>query len=464
MSRGWLTRAQTGLQSPGLVPAGCHPAPPTHAAAFGGGPDVSQTAITLQPVTGRPRVCPGGPPTAVSLFAGAGGLDVGIERAGFEVVTATDVDEDCVETLRANKERGIPVADCTGHAHLAETLLIRAPVEELVAADLTPAGATSRWRPDLLTGGPPCQPFSSAGRQRSVADPRGRLFEDFVRLAALLRPRFVLFVNVRGLVTARGPSGRPGEALALVRDAFEGIGFSTTFALLNAADYGAPQRRVRLFMLATAAGELPGFPDATHSREPPSPDLFGAQRKPWVTLGEFLAAQPSPSLDEIVRPSPQLAEGLAALPDGRGVRSPGRPEPTRPGGHWGYRQGTFIADPALPARTVTAAVTQDWVRAPDATLRRLTLRECAGLQGFPQAWELCGNTASRFRQVGNAVPAVFGEVLGRSLLDVLSEGRQRRRSASAPFPEYMTAAIEYTRREDHRNGSARPRSPRFSEA
>ena len=390
-------------------------------------------------------------PTAVSLFSGAGGLDVGLERAGFEVVAALDIDRDCVETLRVNQ--------CLRHrlpnrrALLARARILEMGVETATRERLAPPGAPEDWCPDLLVGGPPCQSFSSSGKMGSLHDPRGRLFEQFVRLAAELRPRVILFENVRGLVTARDFEGRPGGALMLVKRAFEGAGYATSFALLNAADFGLPQRRVRMFMLATRAGKLPLFPEPTHA-EDPTPDFFN-QRRPWATLGGFLASRPKPEPGDVVVPTAALATALATVSEGGGLKSAGAREATRPGGHWGYRQGTFVADLARPARTVTGSASQDWVRLGDQ-LRRLTWRECASLQGFPEGWVFAGSKASRFLQVGNAVPAVFGEVLGHCLLRALESSKDSDpRPASAPLPASFTVAVEYTSREQARNGPSR---------
>ncbi len=388
--------------------------------------------------------------TVVSLFTGAGGLDIGLEQAGFRTVSAVDADADCVATLCANQRAGVPSG--RGWDHLAGATLMAADIEVLEARHLRPPGVPRGWTPDLLAGGPPCQPFSSSGKMLSVTEPRGRLFQQFVRLAEALRPKLILFENVRGLVTARGPGGQPGEVLHLVTEAFEGIGYATTWALVNAADYGVPQRRVRCFLMATRCTPLPHFPEPTHA-EIPGKGLFD-DRSPWVTLGEFLATFPAPEEAEIVRPTPALATQLADVPPGSGLKSPGAREATRPGGHWGYRQGTFIADLKQPARTITASASQDWIRCPDGSLRRLTLRECAALQGFPPGWQFAGPLASRFRQVGNAVPARCGKVLGEALLAVLGEA-PRTRPPSAPLPREMVTAIDYTRRENRRNGASR---------
>lgn len=396
-------------------------------------------------------------PSFVSLFTGAGGLDIGLERAGLDAVALSDIDVNCVETLRANQERALPVPG-RQHAYLEGARIVHQPIEVTNRDDVVPDGAGPEWHPTALVGGPPCQPFSSAGKMRSVDDPRGRLFEHFVRLAKELRPRFILFENVRGMVTSRGPGGVPGETINLVRRSFERIGYATTFALLNAADYGAPQRRVRCFMLAARVPPLPSFPEPTHARDPEQfPDQ---ERKPWVTLAEFLESCPEPDREDVVRPTASLAKQLQSLPLGSGLKSPGAKETTRPGGHWGYRQGTFVADPSLPARTVTGATGQDWLRLPDGSLRRLTWRECAGLQGFPSTWQFVGSKANKFLQIGNAVPTVFGEVLGEALLDALAQNPNGSgpRPNSAPFPASFENAIAYTKREQARNGDSRERA------
>lgn len=390
-------------------------------------------------------------PTLVSLFTGAGGLDIGLEHAGFRTVAAVECEPDCVETLKLNQSLRHPVAD---DSILSKARILPRPIEEVAKDDLRPSDAQADWVPDLLAGGPPCQPFSSSGKMLSVGDPRGRLFEHFVRLADALKPRLILFENVRGLVTARGPKGEPGEVINMVKEAFENLGYATSFQLLNAADYGCPQRRVRLFMMATRCTQLPEFPAATHA-EVPENTLFDT-RLPWVTLGEFLRKQPQPTSDEVVSPTVTLARELADLPAGTGLKSAGAREATRPGGHWGYRQGTFIADQTLPARTVTASASQDWIRLRDGSLRRLTLRECAGLQGFPQGWQFVGSIASRFRQVGNAVPVAFGVVLGQALREALCV-RRRSKVKSASLPSGFELAITYTRKEHRRNGASRKR-------
>ena len=205
-------------------------------------------------------------------------------------------------------------------------------------------------------------------------------------------------------------------------------------------------------MMATRCTALPTFPEPTHA-ETPGRDLFGGLEK-WMSLGEYLSPSVPPAPEEIVRPTERLGDLLRDVPPGSGLKSAGAREATRPGGHWGYRQGTFIADPDQPARTVTASASQDWIRLADGTLRRLTLRECAGLQGFPAEWRFNGPLASQFRQVGNAVPSVFGRVLGEALIDAL-RGPAVAKPMSMPLPRDFATAITYTKREQARNGESR---------
>lgn len=377
-------------------------------------------------------------PTAIDLFAGAGGLASSLESTGWRTVAALDIDRDAVETLRRNQS----------HGHLRRTKIVCADIRDVRANDLRPDGAGRSWRPELLAGGPPCQPFSSAGRMRSTSDPRGRLFHEFVRLAEELQPRFILFENVSGLVTARTPDGRVGGVLQRIQREFESIGYACRFDLLNAADFGAPQRRVRLYMIAARRGVLPTFPKPTHSK---TPDLL---REPWLTLGQFLSNQTPPERAEIVRPSSHRAEALSRLSPGTGLRTGGVVEANRPGGHWGYRQDCFVADLKLPSRTIRAATTPDWLKLRSG-LRRLTWRECAALQGFPVDWEFAGSRAAKFRQIGNAVQGDIGRALGAVLFDACRSSMGSARIESAEWPLSFHRRVRYTNMEEQVNGRYR---------
>jgi DNA (cytosine-5)-methyltransferase 1 len=298
----------------------------------------------------------------------------------------------------------------------------------------------------------------------SFRDARGTLYTHFVRLASELRPKYILFENVRGLATARDVDRLPGSALAAILRDFQALGYRTNVELLNLADFGGWQRRVRLFILMAREVAPPEFPDPTH-RDVRKCDgqahLFGIEELPgWRTLGEFLAQHADTNEQHYTTPTERLAALLREVRNGSGLRSAGTREATRPGGHWGYRQGTFIANHDLPARTVTASSTQDWIRMPDRSLRRLTLEECKLLQSFPADWEFVGNRASKFRQVGNAVPGLFGELLGKAILQHRAAWYRRGfhpdpDSKSHALPARISEAVKYTLKEQERNGHSR---------
>lgn len=395
-------------------------------------------------------------PTVIDLFCGAGGLTAALESVGWTTVAAVDSDNDCIAALERNKAVRIPVPGFPGKFYLDRTQLKCADIREIRGEDLRPPAVSRRWRPDLLAGGPPCQPFSSAGLMRGLRDPRGQLFQEFVRLAVELKPRFVLFENVSGLVTARSADGKPGGALRRVQRAFENAGYACRFDLLNAADYGAPQRRVRLYMIASRHDPLPQFPTPTHGQ---SDKQIAFGLNPWVTLGEFLATLPPSQDGDIVRPSPTRARELARLKPGTGLRAVGIVEANRPGGHWGYRQDCFVADLSLPARTIRAASTPDWIRLDDGSLRRLTWRECAALQGFPREWLFSGTRAGRFRQIGNAVQGSIGKSIGR-VLSAAAEERRSVRPVSSAWPASFHKRVRYTAMEQIVNGAHRDAAKR----
>ncbi|HZL19477.1 MAG TPA: DNA cytosine methyltransferase [Polyangia bacterium] len=262
----------------------------------------------------------------------------------------------------------------------------------------------------------------------------------------------MVFENVRGLLTARGPDRVPGSALNFVRRRLLDLGWQTRVDLLNAADFGVPQRRVRIILVGFRTGDPPGAPRRTHA------EGGRAGMAPWITLSECLVRVGALDASEVIRPSGKMADELAILPAGTGAKSPGKRESTRPGGHWGYKQGAFIADLALPARTVTASAQQDWIRDPNLGLRRLCPRECAAIQSFPASWGFEGRRSDQYRLIGNAVSPRLATHLGLALrqdIDRPLPARQERWSDLQPLPARLQSAIRYTVREELRNGESR---------
>jgi DNA (cytosine-5)-methyltransferase 1 len=383
----------------------------------------------------------------VSLFSGAGGLDIGLERAGLEAASLCELETVFCRTLEANA--GWEHSD--GRSYFKSAQIVNADIREVSARDLFVGSSL-----DLLVGGPPCQAFSSSGKQLSVLDPRGALVSEFYRLVDELKPRMFLFENVRGLVTARDRRGEPGGVILELIRILESSGYSCRAALLNSADFGSYQRRVRCFIVGSRRGSAPVYPTPEFQK---NAGLFG---KEWRSLGEFLEEHAEIDRSEFVYPSADLARMLSGIPSGSGLKSPGKAEATRPSGHWGYRQGTFIADLSLPARTVTGSASQDWIRW-KGELRRLSFREVKLLQGFTDDWEFRGTKAQRYKQVGNAVPTMFGEVLGQMIVSHL-KNFPRSQPKPIPLPESFHGYMEYTRRDHARNHEARVAHRAFQES
>jgi DNA (cytosine-5)-methyltransferase 1 len=374
----------------------------------------------------------------VSLFSGAGGLDIGLERAGLKAISLCEIDKVFCRTLESNRDW----KHCDGKTYFSNAKILDADIRAVNSCDLFQGRDL-----DLVVGGPPCQAFSSSGKQLSVLDSRGALVMEFYRLVAALKPRMFLFENVRGLVTARCKSGEPGGVITALIHTLEEIGYSCRAGLLNSADYGSYQRRVRCFIIGSRNGEAPNFPEPTHAK---GVGLFG---RSWQTLGMFLAAHADKDESNFTYPSPLLEAQLRDIPSGSGIKSPGKAEATRPGGHWGYRQGTFIADLELPARTVTGSASQDWVRW-NGVLRRLTFKEIQALQGFPEDWIVEGTKAQKYKQIGNAVPAIFGESLGKVILAYLVNF-PKGKAVRIGIPESFKGYIEYTKKDHARNAAVR---------
>lgn len=205
-------------------------------------------------------------PTALSLFSGAGGMDLGFEKF-FEIKAAVESDKFSCQTLREN---------------FLDVEIAESDIRNVVGKDVVPGGV------DLVFGGPPCQPFSAAGKQRGVKDPRGMLVDEFLRLVQELNPKFFVLENVQGLVY-----NQKGGALSYILDSAAAIGYETEWKVLNSANFGVPQSRMRLFVIGRKKGLASiGFPDPTHAGSKDQPDLF---TMPFVTVGEALEGLGEPT-------------------------------------------------------------------------------------------------------------------------------------------------------------------------
>lgn len=367
------------------------------------------------------------PRTLISLFSGAGGLDLGLERAGFETRVMVEVDRDARATVEANRQffggRDFPILDDITQV---------SPHEILEQAGLAPGEAT------LVAGGPPCQSFSTAGRRQSLGDPRGSLFIYFADVIQVARPRFFVMENVRGLKSAaikhrplneRGPDHpplepqeEPGSALRVILEQFDSLGYQYVWGIANAANYGVPQLRERLIIIGSRDHELPAVARS-------SVDLLEQTHGPddYVTLGDAIAALP-PHEPTGTRYSPARAEVFSRIPEGqnwRYIRDSAEFDDAylreimggayhADGGRVGFfrRLSRFEPAPTLP----TSPVQKSTGLCHPTELRPLSVQEYAAVQQFPCDMQFSGSVASQYKQIGNAVPVGLGEAIGKALV------------------------------------------------
>ncbi|HET9153314.1 MAG TPA: DNA cytosine methyltransferase [Solirubrobacterales bacterium] len=355
---------------------------------------------------------------ALSLFTGAGGLDIGIERAErWKTVAYVDSDSVFCRTLEGNQAAG-RLGD-SGSKILNEDLA------GFDFARLRKKLGLRKGELDFLLGGPPCQSFSTAGRRGTIQDPRGELLWDFLRAVDEFRPKWFLLENVRGLLSAAikhrplaerpeagGPpledEERPGSVLALWQNDLEEIGpYRLDSFEVNAVNYGAPQLRERMLLFGNRLGREVNFPSPTHG--------VGEGLKPYATLRDALARlnDPDPLLLDF---SPRKKEYLRLVPPGGNWRalpdelqreSMGRAYFAKGGrSGWWRRLSWDLPSPTvmtMPNHASSSLCHPDEVRV-------LSLKECARIQGFPDDWCFAGTAGDQYRQVGNAVPVRLGEL------------------------------------------------------
>lgn len=347
--------------------------------------------------------------TVVSLFSGGGGLDYGFEAAGYDTRVALDADVDCCDSLRAS--RSWPV--------------LHADISTVPTSRILRIARLRRGDVDVLIGGPPCQPFSKSGFWRAdgssrLADPRAKTLGAFMRVVEEAQPRVFLLENVQGINYSE-----LDEGFRLLLRSIEkinrrtGSAYRPAYQVLNAADYGVPQIRERLFLVAARDGAEFRFPCPTHGE---AGGLIPS-RTAWDAIGD-LSEETIPDLacgGKWARLLPSIPEGSNYLwhtDRGGGLPIFG----------WRCRYWTFLLKLAKnrPSWTIQANPGPScgpfhWSN------RRLSTREMCRLQTFPDDAEIIGSVWSARRQVGNAVPSLLAEVLAREIARQLLRGRRSSR-------------------------------------
>ncbi len=302
----------------------------------------------------------------VSLFSGAGGLDLGLVQAGHEIIWANDIYADAVATYRKN---------IGNHVYMRD-------ISEIPSSEIPSC--------DVVVGGFPCQGFSVANWGRTIKDERNKLYKEMVRVIDDKKPRFFIAENVKGLISL----GK-GEILKRIISDFSRVGYKTTWHVLNSADYGVPQKRMRFVMLGVRndIATLPSIfpPEPTH--HDPTKKGNCAKLKPWLSVGRALAHIPEPELAPDI-PNHQYSKYKLRF-----------------NGHMGHR----YIDPDKPAPTVTGRGDEKGgvvVLHHPKNHRRMSARELATVQSFPDNFVFEGTKTSAYRQIANAVPPALGYAIG----------------------------------------------------
>jgi len=442
-------------------------------------------------------------PKLISLFTGAGGLDLGLEGAGFETLVANELEAYGCATLKANQILGSlteeefdewfatqkdqrcykgatsselsrlrrRIAKGRGaHGYLKHAKIVEGDIRAVSSSTLMDLAGVGRGELDLVAGGPPCQPFSRAGKRETVECETGRLFLEFVRIVDDLRPRWFLFENVKGLVitkteileiacdscghlalapfavrmseaeetvpcaqccsfnTRRLWRTEKGGSQRIILHEFESLGYKCYAQVLNAADFGAPQMRERLIIVGSRDGEFFDWPRPTFSR-PQSrsmsdqAELFSAEVQSgpsWRTMFEALWKKGHAKYGKLDKSQAVLWVKNVVRPHDEPVTwDLDRPSPTI-GAHQSAKLALapFGVPPEQLARQQWHVLGRRQKDLPPVFVEHeyLSDEELLALQTFPEYWYLFGTRMQRAFQIGNAVPPILGEAVGRAIL------------------------------------------------
>lgn len=350
----------------------------------------------------------------ISLYTGAGGLDLGLEAAGFEVAVAVEIDPEAVATLHANRD----------------WLVLEKNIHDVPSEELLRAGGLQKGEADLLVGGPPCQPFSKSGYwcrgdSKRLDDPRAKTLDAYLRVLRDTKPKAFLLENVPGLTF-----NQKDEGLVFLEETIErinrdiGTSYSLTASQLNAAQYGVPQARERVFVVGQREGVEFRFPQPTHALPPKVAMAQGGIEQAQIVfpdLEESLTAWDAighlpQDNDPALRVRGKWAELLSTIPEGQNYlfhtdRGQGQPIFGWRRRYWSMLLKLAKARPSwtLTAQPGPAIGPFHWQN------RRLSAAELACLQTFPSGYKIVGSVLSAHRQLGNAVPSALVERIGLSI-------------------------------------------------
>lgn len=340
------------------------------------------------------------------------GLDLGLERAGFQTAVCNEIDREAVETIRANRPN-LPVTETS--------------IADLSGKDLLKLAGLKKVR--LVVGGPPCQAFSVFGKRKGLEDSRGKMVFEFVRIISETKPDVFLMENVRGLLSmplftakefAEGENldikwTEKGSLVTKIFEEFNELGYRVDCFVVNSVNYGAPQIRERLLFIGNRHGLPADMPTPRYSNR----DEDGLP--PFKTLGDVILNNFVDPCPEVMNFSPRKLKYLSMVPQGGNWRSlPIDIQKESMGKSWFLKGGRSAywrkLSFAFPSPTVVTMPNHAGTSMCHPTeLRAISVGEAAAIQEFPWDWKFRGTTTAKFRQVGNAVPTRLGLVAGETI-------------------------------------------------
>lgn len=343
-------------------------------------------------------------PKVVSLFSGAGGLDIGFEQAGFRTVFATDVWETACDTLEAN---GVANEVFCGDIRSINFKKLKERYGEI----------------DCLIGGPPCPPYSQTrhylvGKADGFEDEKaGFAVPEYFRAVEELKPKVFLFENVDGFTFKTHK-----EEFDFLKEKAESLGYDIAYKVINCANYGVPQTRKRFFCI----GSLKNFPKFVFPEETHADPQKKTGKLPWVTCGDVMSDYDNITEEErLQRPGAKHYELLVEIPPGENylyfTEKRGYPEPKF---KWKSRYWTFLLKltPNRPSWTIQASFSTN--QGPFHWRNRfLRIEELKRIQTFPDDYLLTGDMKEQWRQLGNAVPVQMAYILASRIKEVYFDGK-----------------------------------------
>ena len=347
----------------------------------------------------------------IDLFAGCGGMSLGFEMAGYNVVLAVEKDENAVNTYKSNRENANVLMD-----DITQVLNL----EELGIDGV-----------DGIIGGPPCQGFSLCGN-RDNKDPRNSLFREYVRFVKYYKPKFFVMENVKGIMSAplkhvplserdeSDPDQRLGTVLDVILSEFDKLGYKTVYGVLDAVNYGVPQFRERFVLIGSRDNEDIFLPIPTHFQ------MHQNKEYQWKTVRSVIEDLEFDH-GECATLSEERLKFLKMVPEGGNWRD--LPEDIIPvamggayksgGGKVGFYRRLSYDQPS--PTVVTSPVQKATMMCHPTQNRPLSVKEYARIQQFPDDWVFTGTTAAKYRQIGNAVPVGLAEAIGKAVLSVADQ-------------------------------------------